>query len=134
MGKYPTKGQRLLRVNIFQNSINAYKSKTFGIITIKMIFSKLILFFAATSHQEDLECGRSVININERSIVGCNPIVKTFDAKHGCKFRFYEAGKNNRREGVVEHSCSRIVQKEILWDECTEAKIRPGFKSRETNH
>ena len=105
------------------------RSKKFFDQSIKMWFPKLILIFAAISYQDDSDCIRSrysYIRIFDRELEGCWPITETFDVK-GCKLKFYEIGRTNRRMGGVIQSCSRKLMKEIVWEECTEAKLRLRF-------
>ena len=71
--------------------------------------------------------------------MGCGQTTKTINL-NGCKLEFYETGRKNRRMtgvqpailgvGGVELTCSGNLVQEIVWEECTEAKIRFGFKGK----
>ena len=97
-----------------------------------MWLAKLILFFAGTSHQENIH----VKNVDDSSVVQIGG--KTFsdveDERYktfyvnDCTLTFEESCEKNQCSGSVERACSGDVPEKIKWNPCRKSKIRSGFE------
>ena len=97
-----------------------------------MLLSKLILFFAAISHQENTRLS----NIDEGSVVIIegnrysdikDQKYKTFIVDE-CQLNFEESCENTRCSGLFERVCSGDIQAKITWNRCSKSTIRSGFE------
>ena len=97
-----------------------------------MWLSKLILFFAATSHQENIHLSDIdkdsvvIINGNKYSDIK-DRTYKTFIV-NGCELYFEESCENTRCSGSFRRVCSGVRKAKMTWYPCSKSTIRPGFE------